>query len=197
MQKEKQARTAHSHVPIPLPACIVCWQELFISCLHSSFSAVLFPQSARLTGKAVDTRKLFSRLRKTSQTPVLFELNNWCVFAAYSNATWFSCSVKWECHSNHKFVFFSSSSWQFNVCLLSPAFSAGKNTKIQPGSAPLALKRMINFRDSRIFFGLTIKSKQVVFLLQHMQWPAAPENPAVTVIFFRSPVSMEINMGVR
>lgn len=76
-------------------------------------------------------------------------------------------------------------------------FLQEKNTNIQPGSAPLALKRKINFRDSRIFFGLTIKSKQVVFVLQHMQWPAAPENPAVTVIFFRSPVSMEINMGVR
>lgn len=48
-------------------------------------------------------------------------------------------------------------------------FLQEKNTNIQPGSAPLALKRMINFRDSRIFFGLTIKSKQVVFVLQHMQ----------------------------
>lgn len=48
-------------------------------------------------------------------------------------------------------------------------FLQEKNTNIQPGSAPLALKRKINFRDSRIFFCLTIKSKQVVFVLQHMQ----------------------------
>lgn len=32
---------------------------------------------------------------------------------------------------------------------------------------------------------------------KHMQWPAALENPAVTLIFFCNPISVEINMSVR